>query len=327
LHRPATIGVWRLPDTTDSHRISGVSETSAPIHHIRLFSEVRLERAASFSRSSLAFGSPFAVFFVTLAATLYALVTQGAIPVRIAWVVMMFLPLVSAFCAALVAKYLERQFDVRHRRELAEHKRRQQETNLRLLLLQAQIEPHFLFNTLASLRALIREDVAQAEGLVDALVAHLRAVLPRIRDDVGSSTLSDQIAICASYLELMSIRLDGRLAYHIDVPPSLQNSVVPPLMLLTLVENAVKHGIEPKSDAGTICIEARSSLDSAQVIVAVTDDGIGMADTARDGLGLQNLREQLTLRYGGSASLSLASHAAGGTVASLLIPRELVSEI
>jgi sensor histidine kinase YesM len=301
-----------------------VSETSAPIHHIRLLGEVRLERAASFSRSSLAFGSPFAVFFVIFGATLYALLAQGAIPVRIAWVGILFQPLVSALCAALVAKYLERQFDLRHRRELAEHRRRQQEANLRLLLLQAQIEPHFLFNTLASLRALIREDVAQAEALVDALVAHLRAVLPRIRNDIGSSTLSEQIAICASYLELMSIRLDGRLTYRIDVPPSLQNSVVPPLMLLTLVENAVKHGIEPKSDAGTIRIEARSSLDSAQVIIAVSDDGVGITNTARDGLGLQNLREQLALRYGGSASLSLASHAPRGTVASLVIPREWV---
>ena len=297
------------------------------MHRPATIGELRLERAASFSRSSLAFGSPFAVFFVTLGATLYALMTQGAIPVRIAWVGILLLPLVSAFCAAPVAKYLERQFDQRHRRELAEHKRRRQEANLRLLLLQAQIEPHFLFNTLASLRALIREDVAQAEGLVDALVAHLRAVLPRIRDDIGSSTLSDQIAICTSYLELMSIRLDGRLAYRIDVPPSLQNSVVPPLMLLTLVENAVKHGIEPDSDAGNIRIEARSSLDSAHVIIAVTDDGVGIADTARDGLGLQNLREQLALRYGGNASLSLASHAAGGTTASLLIPREVVSGI
>jgi sensor histidine kinase YesM len=304
-----------------------VGETCARIHHVRLFGEVRRERAAFFSRSSLAFGSPFAAFFVTLAATLCALFTQGVIPVRIAWICILLLPLVSAFCAAPVAKYLERKFDLRHRRELAEHKRGQQEANLRLLLLQAQLEPHFLFNTLASLRALIREDVAQAEGLVDALVAHLRAVLPRIRDDIGSSTLSDQVAICASYLELMSIRLDGRLGFCIDVPPSLQDAVVPPLMLLTLVENAVKHGIEPKSDAGTIRIEARSSLDFAQVIITVTDDGIGIAHTARDGLGLQNLREQLALRYRGSASLSLAGHPAGGTVASLLIPRELVSEI
>jgi LytS/YehU family sensor histidine kinase len=174
------------------------------------------------------------------------------------------------------------------------------------------------------LRALLREDVDQAEALVDALVTHLRAVLPRIRGDTGFSTLSDQLAICASYLELMSIRLDGRLSYRIEVPHFLHEAVVPPLMLLTLVENAIKHGIEPKSDAGSVRIDARQSLDHDQIIIAVQDDGVGFTDTANGGLGLANLREQLALRYGGRASLSVVSHAAGGTTASLLIPYEPV---
>jgi LytS/YehU family sensor histidine kinase len=293
-----------------------------PIYRINLLSEARQQRVASFSRSSSAFGRPFAVFFVTFAATLFTLVAKRIIPIPVAIVPMLLLPVMAAFCAAPVAKLLERRFDMRHQRELSEVRRRQKEANLRLLLLQAQIEPHFLFNTLASLRALIREDVDKAEGLVDALVDHLRAVLPRIRGDVGASTLSDQVAICASYLELMSIRLDGRLSCRIDVPEMLQNAIVPPLMLLTLVENAIKHGIEPKSDAGEIRIEARQSLDSAQIIIAVTDDGVGLAETANNGLGLQNLREQLALRYGDRASLSLTSPAEGGAIASLLIPLE-----
>jgi sensor histidine kinase YesM len=284
----------------------------------------RRQPAASFSRSSSAFGRPFAVFFVALGAALFALVVERITPVYVAIVALLALPAIAALCAVPVAKLLERRFDVRHQRELSEAQRRQRESNLRLLLLQAQIEPHFLFNTLASLRALIREDVDKAEGLVDALVDHLRAVLPRIRGDVGASTLSDQAAICASYLELMSIRLDGRLSYGIDVPDSLRNAIVPPLMLLTLVENAIKHGIEPKSDAGDIRIEARPSLDRAQVIIAVTDDGVGLADETNDGLGLQNMREQLAIRYGGHASLSLKSSATGGTIASLLIPHEWV---
>jgi len=286
-------------------------------------SEARQQQVAAFSRSSAAFSRPFAVFFVALAAALFALVTVRVISFQVAIAAGMLSPVIAALCAVPVAKTLERRFDVRHRRELSAIQRRQQETNLRLLLLQAQIEPHFLFNTLASLRALIREDVEQAEGLVDALVAHLRAVLPRIRGDVVASTLSDQIAICESYLDLMSIRLDGRLSYQIDLPASLEDAIVPPLMLLTLVENAIKHGIEPKSDAGDIRIEARQSLDSAQIIIAVTDDGVGLTDTANDGLGLRNLREQLALRYGGRASLSLVRPATGGTIASLLIPHEL----
>jgi sensor histidine kinase YesM len=122
----------------------------------------------------------------------------------------------------------------------------------------------------------------------------------------------------------MSIRLDGRLSYGIDVPASLQNAVVPPLMLLTLVENAIKHGIEPKSSAGKIRIEARPSLDPAQIIIAVMDDGVGLGETVNDGLGLQNVREQLVLLYGGLASLTLERSAAGETIASLLIPHERV---
>ncbi len=296
-----------------------------PIYRINLLSEARQQQLASFSRSSSAFSRPFAVFFVTLGVTLLALIAERTIPLPVATVAGMLLPLIAASCAVPVAKLLERRFELRHRRELSEVQRRQQETHLRLLLLQAQIEPHFLFNTLASLRALIREDLDQAEGLVDALVDHLRAVLPRIRGDVGISTLTDQSAICASYLELMSIRVDGRLSYAIDVPDSLQNASVPPLMLLTLVENAIKHGIEPKSDAGHIRIEARHSLDSTQIIIAVIDDGVGFTHTASNGLGLHNLREQLSLRYGGHASLSLVSPPEGGTIASLLIPFESTS--
>jgi LytS/YehU family sensor histidine kinase len=324
LHRPAAIRSARRPCTTDSRR-NGLRRRGAgmPVYRIHLLSEVRQQQLASFSRASSAFSRPFAVFFVTLAGTLFALLVERSIPVYVAIVAVLALPVIAAVCAVPVAKLLERRFDMRHRRELSEVQQRQQQANLRLLLLQAQIEPHFLFNTLASLRALIREDVDQAEGLVDALVEHLRAVLPRIRGDVGASTLSDQVAICASYLELMSIRLDGRLSYGIDVPDSLQDAIVPPLMLLTLVENAIKHGIEPKSDAGSIRIEARPSLDPAQIIIAVTDDGVGLSDKTNDGLGLQNVREQLALRYGGHASLSLESSAAGGTIASLLIPHEL----
>jgi LytS/YehU family sensor histidine kinase len=304
-----------------SCRTQGTSGAGAPNYRIYLLSEARRQQLASFSRASSAFGLPFAVFFVILGVTFVALIVERVISLPVAIAAMLLSPLIAASCAAPIAKLLERHFDRRHRRELSEARRRQQEANLRLLQLQAQIEPHFLFNTLASLRALIREDVDQAEGLVDALVHHLRAVLPRIRGDVGSSTLSDQLAICASYLELMAIRLDGRLTYGIDVPDSLGNAVVPPLMLLTLVENAIKHGIEPKSDAGDIRIEARQSLDCAQIIITVADDGAGLAGTTHGGLGLQNLREQLALRYGSLASLSL-SPAAGRTLATLVIPHE-----
>jgi sensor histidine kinase YesM len=290
-----------------------------------LFTDARQRHIESLSRSNSAFGRPFAILFGALATILVTLIIEGLASMRVAIVAMLLLPVIAAFCAAPVARLLERRLHLRYRRELAEAQRRQQETDLRLLVLQAQLEPHFLFNTLASLRALLREDVDQSEKLLDALVSHLRSVLPVIRRDVGASTLSDQLAICSSYLDLMSIRLDGRLSYHIDVPDSLLDAVVPPLMLLTLVENAIKHGIEPKGDAGCIWIEARRRLDPAGdcVIVEVTDNGAGPAHAKHAGLGLQNLSQQLALRYADRASLALASSAAGGTIASLHIPHEL----
>lgn len=290
------------------------------------FIDARRQRAEALSHSSSAFGRPFAILFVTFAMTLLMLRVEGMISMHVVVGGMLLLPVLAACCAVPVARLIERQFDERHRRELAESQRQRQEANLRLLVLQAQIEPHFLFNTLASLRALLREDIDKAEGLVDALVSHLRAVLPMIRSDVGVSTLADQLAICASYLDLMSIRLDGRLSYQIDVPASLEDAVMPPLVLLTLVENAIKHGIEPKAGDGCIRVEVRGSVEPSgtRIIVAVMDDGVGLSHAPHGGLGLRNLREQLALSYGDRASLSLVSPASGGTTAALCIPYELL---
>ena len=230
------------------------------------------------------------------------------------WVVMVVL-------ALAVALLWERRVEERHRREIAELQRHRQEANLKLLVLQAQIEPHFLFNTLASLRALLREDVARAEAMVDALVRHLRAVLPVMRADTGISTLSDQLAICTSYLELMATRMEGRLTYRIDVPSTLLHMAFPPLVLLTLVENAVKHGIEPKAGAGCIRIEAGRITTAVGFAIAtrVIDDGVGLSTGLGHGVGLQNVREQLALRYGEQAALSLTGPAEGGAVACISI--------
>jgi signal transduction histidine kinase len=230
------------------------------------------------------------------------------------WVVMV------AF-ALPVALLWERRVEERHRREIAELQQHRQEANLKLLVLQAQIEPHFLFNTFASLRALLREDVTQAEAMVDALVRHLRAILPVMRADPGISTLSDQLAICTSYLELMAIRLEDRLTYRVDVPSALLHLPFPPMVLLTLVENAVKHGIEPKASTGRIRIEAERITTAAAFALAVrvVDDGVGLSTGLGHGLGLQNVREQLALRYGEHAALSLTGPPEGGAVASISI--------
>jgi hypothetical protein len=234
---------------------------------------------------------------------------------------LLWLPVMVA-CALPVALLWERHVEGRHQREIAGLHRHRQETNLKLLVLQAQIEPHFLFNTLASLRALLREDATRAEAMVDALVRHLRAVLPIARTDSGASTLSDQLAICTSYLEIMANRMEGRLAYGIDVPSPLLQTPFSPLMLLTLVENAVKHGIEPKVGGGHICIEAERIVHTTgfAVAVRVIDSGVGLSGALGHGLGLRNVREQLALRYGDRATLSLVSPLEGGTIACIQIP-------
>ncbi len=195
------------------------------------------------------------------------------------------------------------------------------DSDMRLTLLQAQIEPHFLFNTLASIRPLIRQDAARAESALDALAAHLRAVIPQIRQSSQglTSTLGQQVEICASYLELLHLRMGGRLKTDMDVPPGLHTLAFPPLMLLSLVENAIKHGIEPRPGPGHLVILARQTGDVLEV--SVSDDGAGLKDGLHSGLGLANIREQLAMRYpGGPARLTIAARPEGGTVASIILP-------
>jgi len=193
------------------------------------------------------------------------------------------------------------------------------ESDMRLTVLQAQIEPHFLFNTLASIRPLIRQDASRAESALDALAAHLRAVIPQMRTSgTVTSTLGQQADICASYLDLMKVRMGERLRVEINVPPDLRAQPFPPLILLSLVENGIKHGIEPKPGPGKIILKA--SIAGAELQVSVIDDGVGLKDGLSGGLGLANVREQLEMRYQTAARLSIATHAEGGTMAEIVIP-------
>jgi signal transduction histidine kinase len=223
---------------------------------------------------------------------------------------------------------LRRAIEEAREREVSELQLLKQETDLRLLVLQAQIEPHFLFNTLASLRSLLRQDVDRAEVMIDALVEHLRAAMPIFRENQQHSALSEQLRICSSYLDLMQVRLADRLTYTIVVAEPLRSAAFPPLILLTLVENAVKHGIEPKPGPGHIRIEATRSprVDGSHIIVSVTDNGAGLSAGLGHGVGLSNIRAQLALKYGDRATLSLMSSADGGAVASVDIPESDVNE-
>lgn len=210
----------------------------------------------------------------------------------------------------------------RHAQQLLSLRAGKQAADLRLGVLQAQVEPHFLFNTLASVRALVRRDPERAERTLDALVDHLRDTIPRLREGQSpmQSTLGQQLDICASYLEVMRLRTGDRLSWSIDATPALRALPYPPLLLITLVENAVKHGIEPRPGPGRITLRALRRDDLLEV--SVTDDGLGLRPGAGGGMGLANVRAQLDALFGARAALRLQGREGEGTVAVLATPLE-----
>lgn len=215
---------------------------------------------------------------------------------------------------------LGRWQDARQAEAMKKLQAEKQSSDLRLGVLQAQVEPHFLFNTLASVRALVRQDPGQAEATLDALVDYLRASIPRLRDAEAAldSTLGQQLDLCASYLELMRLRTAGRLSHAIQVDPALREVPFPPLLLISLVENAVKHGIEPRPGPGTITLSAERDGDALRV--RVIDDGLGLQPGVGGGLGLANVRAQLDTHYGDRAGFVLQSRPPQGACAELRIP-------
>ena len=223
---------------------------------------------------------------------------------------------------ALRAYFSEhRRWDEHHHvRELNALESRVHEADLRLGVLQAQVEPHFLFNTLASVRALVRQDPAQAEATLDALVDFLRATIPKLREDRGlHATLGQQLDLCSSYLALMQVRMGGRLTYDVRADEVLRAAPFPPSLLITLVENAIKHGIEPRSGPGRIEIDAVRDGDALRV--QVRDDGAGLQPGLSTGVGLANVREQLAARYGARAAFVLSPAAQGrGVCAEIRVP-------
>lgn len=183
-----------------------------------------------------------------------------------------------------------------------------------LQLLKAQIEPHFLFNTLANVQHLVETDSKSASRVIASLIRYLRAALPEMRADM--TTVAKEVDMARAYLEISKVRMGDRLSYAIDLPRDLENFAFPPMMLMTLVENALKHGVDPCCDSGQIAISARRSGDQVEIVVA--DSGPGIAGSgATAGVGLKNIRERLQAMYGGAAGLTLAEPEGGGVVATL----------
>jgi len=192
--------------------------------------------------------------------------------------------------------------------------RQQLEAELRLM--KAQIEPHFLFNTLGAVQQLAEGKAPQASALTSELITFLRATMTSLRADTIS--LADDSAVCTAYLRIMQVRLGARLAFAIDCPPDLADFQLPTTLLLTLVENAVKHGIERAPDGGRIDISATREKD--RVVIKVADTGAGFGATVGQGVGLQHIHDRLALVYGDSASLTIEENTPAGVIARLYLP-------
>ena len=192
----------------------------------------------------------------------------------------------------------------------------------RLRLLQAQIEPHFLFNTLANVRELVDSGSPQASRVLDTLIAYLRAAVPRLHDP--ATTMGQEMQLVRAYLELMQLRMPDRLQFSVDADEGVLALRCPPTTLLTLVENAIRHGIDPSEEGGRVDVRAR--LRDGRCKVEVADTGVGVRGNAMGlGTGLSTLRERLQLEFGGDADVRLAPLQPRGTLATVDFPARAVS--
>lgn len=236
----------------------------------------------------------------------------------------LLLILVPLFIVAIVIKFFvdrsrAAQRDAEMKRKEAEyHRMGQQVTEAKLSALQAQVEPHFLYNTLASVQALTEVDPARAGEMTGHLIQYLRNALPKMRESV--STVGQEIELARAYLSILQMRMGPRLAFTIDVPEALSALPFPPLMLPSLVENAIKHGLEPQREGGTIHISA--TMESDRLRLWVADTGRGFSDTPGAGVGLANIRERLAALYGETARLTLEANTPRGVIATIDVPAQ-----
>jgi sensor histidine kinase YesM len=183
--------------------------------------------------------------------------------------------------------------------------------------LQAQVEPHFLFNTLALIGQLIETDPPQAAKIHMHLIEYLRSTLPQMRA-AGGGTLGRQVQLSRAYLAIMQARMKERLTVSFDIPDYLEHAPFPPMMLQTLIENSIKHGLEPKIEGGHIAVKA--VLIDGTMQVDVRDNGAGFNMMANDGVGLANIRERLQLLHGNRAELVIEAPVDGGALCSIRVP-------
>ena len=200
----------------------------------------------------------------------------------------------------------------------AEESLKRQLVEAQLKMMQAQVEPHFLFNTLASVDYLIETDPKTASKMQKNLIQYLRAALPQMRE--GSTTLGKEVHLCRAFLEILKFRMEDRLQYTVIVPQGLQSAQFPPMMLQSLVENSIKHGLEPKPEGGSLTISGDIANGKLRVTVADTGLGFAVADEPGTGVGLANVRERLAALYGGAARLSIEANSPTGTIVTIEVP-------
>jgi hypothetical protein len=213
------------------------------------------------------------------------------------------------FYAQNKGAYLERKMREAHRHA----------DEARLKLLETQLEPHMLFNTLANLRALIGVDPVRAQAMLDHMIAYLRATLAASR--ATTHPLSAEFERLRDYLELMSIRMGPRLAFTLELPPELEQRTVPTLLLQPLVENAIQHGLEPQVEGGRITVSARDEGSALVLEVADTGAGTSAMPTNGKGFGLTQIRERLATLYGDAASIQFIATPGDGARALIRIPQ------
>ncbi len=225
------------------------------------------------------------------------------------------------FGSAIAYYFYARSRLSEHQRQLqqeslqrARNEQRMTETELRLL--QVQIEPHFLFNTLSNILSLIDEDQARAKTMLEGLTSYLRTSLQSTRSN--TITLGQELALLRAYLSIQSIRMGDRLNYRFDVPVDLEDIHLPPLLIQPLVENAVRHGLEPKLDGGALTVRAR--VTDGRLAIEVIDTGCGLQTPSGAGVGLRNVRQRISALYGEQGDFLLAENSPSGVIATLNLP-------
>ncbi|MEN3276142.1 MAG: hypothetical protein V7631_1932 [Massilia sp.] len=193
----------------------------------------------------------------------------------------------------------------------------------KMQMMQAQVEPHFLFNTLASVEHLIETNPPRASAMQRSLIHYLRAVLPQMRDNTLVTNLGREVDMVTAYLQLLKMRMEERLTVDMHIPDTLRSAAFPPMMLQSMVENAIKHGLECKPEGGSLKIVA--DVADGKLRVTVTDDGVGfgVVPSKGTGLGLPTIRERLRLLHGDAGQLHIAANSPSGVIAMVEVPYQV----